>query len=83
MYRTNTISIPANVQTNTASEINLNPIVNHHIIKNGLNTLNKIPVIIGLLSSLDFENSFFSNIDLNYSVPKMKSVMAPKSILLF
>jgi len=78
MCRTNTISIPANVQTNTASEINLNPIVNHHIIKNGLNTLNKIPVIVGLLSSLDFENPFFSNIDLNCSVPKIKSVIAPK-----
>ena len=44
---TKTISIPANAHIIIASEINLNPIVIHQIIKNGFNALSKIPVTIG------------------------------------
>ena len=39
MCRKNTINMPENAQINIASEINLNPIVNHQIIKNGFNAL--------------------------------------------
>ena len=47
MCRKNTISMPENAQINIASEINLNPIVNHQIIKNGFNALSTTPVING------------------------------------
>ena len=78
MCRTNTISMPANAQISMASEINLNPIVNHQIIKNGFNALSRIPVINGPCFRLDFLNSFFSNIVLICIVANTKSVIAPK-----
>ena len=45
MCNPNMINTPENAQINIASEINLNPIVSHQIIKNGFNPLSKIPVI--------------------------------------
>ena len=45
-----------------ASEINLNPMANHQIIKNGFNALNIIPVISGPCFGFDKTNSFFPNI---------------------
>jgi len=75
---TNTISIPANDHINIASEINLNPMANHQIIKNGFNALNTIPVIIGPCFRLDKTSSFFLNIVLICIVANTKSVIAPK-----
>ena len=49
----NKISIPANAHINIASEINLNPIVNHQIIKNGFRALSAIPAINGLCLRLE------------------------------
>ena len=53
MCKPNTISMPANDQISIASEINLNPMANHQIIKNGLNALNTIPAINGPCFGLD------------------------------
>ena len=61
MCKTNTTNIPENAQINIASEINLNPIVNHQIIKNGFNALSAIPVINGLCFGIDVISSFFCN----------------------
>jgi len=44
----NNIAIPENAQIIIASEISLNPTVNHHIIKNGFNALSVIPEMIAL-----------------------------------
>ena len=61
MCKKNTISMPENAQINIASEINLNPIVNHQIIKNGFNALRATPVISGLCFGIDEMSWFFCN----------------------
>ena len=61
MCKKNTTSMPENAQINIASEINLNPIVNHQIIKNGFNTLRVIPRINGLCFGIDEMSLFFCN----------------------
>jgi len=43
MCSKNIIAIPENDHNSIESEINLNPIVNHHIIKKGFNTEKIIP----------------------------------------
>jgi len=78
MCRTNTICMPVNAQISMAPEINLNPIVNHQIAKNGFNAVSMIPVISGHCFSLDFLISFFSNIVLICIAANTKSVIAPK-----
>ena len=78
MCNTNTTSIPANAQINIASEINLNPMVNHHTMKNGFNALNKIPVIIGPCLGFVEISVFLLNIDLICMLANPKSVIAPK-----
>ena len=42
----NKITIPPNDQISIASEINLNPTLNHQIMKNGFSALKIIPVVI-------------------------------------
>ena len=78
MCNANTISMPANDHINIASEINLNPMANHQIIKNGFNAVNTIPVISGPCFELDKTSSFFLNIVLICIVANTKSVIAPK-----
>ena len=70
--------MPENAQINIASEINLNPIVNHQIIKNGFNPLNKTPVRNAPCFGFDDMISFFKNIFLICIPANTKSVIAPK-----
>ena len=70
--------MPENAQINIASEINLNPIVNHHIIKNGFNPLNKTPVNNAPCFGFAEIISFFVNMFLIYIAANTKSVIAPK-----
>ena len=51
--------MPENAQINMASEINLKPMVNHHMMKNGFSALNKIPVTSGPCFNFDEMSSFF------------------------
>ena len=78
MCNTNTISIPANDHISIASEINLNPMANHQIIKNGFNALNAIPAISGPCFELDKTSSFFLNVVRICIAANTKSVIAPK-----
>jgi len=78
MCKPNTISMPANDHISIASEINLNPIANHQIIKNGFNALNVIPAINGPCFKFDRTSSFFPSAVLICIAANTKSVMAPK-----
>ena len=73
-----TISTPTNAHIIIASEINLNPIVIHHMMKNGFNALNTIPVIIGPCFGFFRMFFFFPTIVLICSAANPKSVSAPK-----
>ena len=57
-YNPNMINMPENAQIIIASEINLNPMVNHQMMKNGFNPLNKTPVINAPCFEFVPENSF-------------------------
>ena len=70
--------MPANDHINIASEINLNPMANHQIIKNGFNALNTIPAINGPCFGLDETSSLLLNIVLICIAANAKSVIAPK-----
>ena len=71
--------MPENAQISIASEINLNPIVNHQMIKNGFNALNAIPVINGPCFGLVVLFSFFCNTILICNVANTNNVIAPKT----
>jgi len=79
MCNPNTITTPVNAQTDIASEISLNPMVNHHIMKNGFNALSAIPVnhgpCIGFIDCI----FLFCNIFLICKDANTKSVIAPKT----
>jgi len=62
MCSPNIISMPANDHISIASEINLNPMANHQIIKNGFNALSTIPAISGPCFGLDKASSFPLNV---------------------
>ena len=71
--------MPENAQINIASEINLNPIVNHQMIKNGFNALNAIPVINGPCFGFVVMFSFFCNTVLICNIANANNVIAPKT----
>ena len=70
--------MPENAQINMASEINLNPIVSHQMIKNGFKALNTIPVISGPCFGLVVMFSFFCNTVLICNAANANNVIAPK-----
>ena len=74
----NKISMPENAQISIASEINLNPIVNHQIIKNGFNALSRIPETRGPCFRFVVD-SLFLKIVLICIAANTKSVIAPKT----
>jgi len=51
--------IPENAQINIASEIILNPIVSHHIMKNGFKPVSAIPTIMGFFFDSEKIDLFF------------------------
>ena len=75
---TNRINIPVNAQINIASKINLNPIVNHHNMKNGFNALSKTPVTNGPCFGFVVLFFFSCNTILICIAANTKSVIAPK-----
>ena len=79
MWRKNSISMPENAHISIASEINLNPIVSHQMMKNGFNALNAIPVINGPCFGLVEVFSFFCSTVLICNVANTNNVIAPKT----
>ena len=69
--------MPENAQISIASEINLNPIVSHQIIKNGFSALSKIPETNGPCFRFVVD-SLFLKIVLICIAANIKSVIAPK-----